>query len=164
MKQAKHVFTVGLILFTSFHGISQESLISAGGSAISADANICYSIGQVMFSSHASPDAVIEDGVQHAYGNGLSPSISFRESQTSSLGISTFPNPTINELNIHLDNYLDQQLTYKLYDTKGNIVFSNNISAATTSIDMTNLRATNYFLHIIEQGRDLQTFIIQKSN
>lgn len=76
-----------------------------------------------------------------------------------------YPNPTKNTIKLTATNLDNNLLGYKLYDTKGGLLLSNNITGSETNIRISKLAAGNYYLKVIDQNGELiKTFQIIKTN
>ena len=77
------------------------------------------------------------------------------------LEMSAYPNPTTSKLTLTVADATD--LSYQLYDTKGNQIKSNVVSEALTVINLEDQPAAVYFLKVVQSKEPLKTFKIIKN-
>ena len=76
--------------------------------------------------------------------------------------LSVYPNPTVASLTLKIVDYKEDNLSYKMFDLKGNMIISQSINAAETLIDMKELPAAVYFISIVDKEALLKTFRVIK--
>jgi hypothetical protein len=77
--------------------------------------------------------------------------------------VSAYPNPTKEFLNLKVENYNVENLSYQLFDIQGKLLESKKIESKETSIVTSNLVPATYFLRVIESNREIKTFKIVKN-
>ncbi|MBK7692778.1 MAG: T9SS type A sorting domain-containing protein [Saprospiraceae bacterium] len=96
-------------------------------------------------------------GVQHAY------EIFNVGTQKTALNISlnVFPNPTADNLTLHIGDYQKEKLLYQIFDMQGEKIHNGPIVARHTQISMIQLPPGTYFLNVVDQK--IKKFIHSKS-
>ena len=123
---------------------AQESVTSAGGDANSVEGSIAYSVGQVNYVSFTKIGAQLNEGIQNPFEIvvvGL-------ENANLDLNLSVFPNPTVGELNLTLNEFSQENYSYFLYDIEGKLIAQGLITESQTSIDFTSLNSATYLLKV----------------
>ena len=140
---------------------AQESVTSAGGDASSNDGSVCYSVGQVFYTTQSNATGTIITGVQQAFEifeiTGLDRNL------TLDLELSVYPNPTAEMVTLSISEYKDMDLSYQLFDIQGKLLKDQELSDSRTIIDMTELIASSYILKIMNQNQASKTFKIIKN-
>ncbi len=73
------------------------------------------------------------------------------------------PNPATNHLNLKVENYETDNLSYQLYNIKGTLLENRKIEDVETDIIVRNFNAGTYFLKVIDKQREIKTFKIIKN-
>jgi hypothetical protein len=132
---------------------AQESINSSGNDATGSGGSVAYSIGQVVYTTHTGISNSVAQGVQHAYEIFLE----VFNTTVLDVSLSAFPNPAMDNLTLHVSDYIKNTLTYQLYDMQGKLINSERIIAQETIINTANLLSATYFLHIFNV-EDKQVF------
>ena len=151
------ILCLGILAFEKAYG--QESVNSSGGDVLGSGGSIAYSLGQVVYTFQSGSTGSIEQGVQHAYEI-----FTLETSQIEpSISLSVFPNPTSENLNLHLNDFKNESLTYMLFDKHGKQIASVQICSQNTEINMSDLPTADYLLIILDDNlRIVQSFKIIK--
>ncbi|WP_394758658.1 T9SS type A sorting domain-containing protein, partial [Flavobacterium sp.] len=80
------------------------------------------------------------------------------------LQMMVFPNPTTSFVNLKIENYDFQDLTYQLFDINGREISNQKITNTETKIPLENLSSAIYFLKVSENSKIIKTFRIVKNN
>ncbi len=135
---------------------AQESIVTIGGTASGNGGTVSYSIGQIVYTSHIGTDGYVAQGVQQP----LEISIVFGvEDET---GITAYPNPISDYVILSIDDFDISNLSYELYDLKGNLLRNEKITSNQTNIVTSNLVSATYFVTIFRGNEKLKTFKIIK--
>ena len=137
---------------------AQEGSLSTGGNVSSSGGSMSYSVGQVFSSIYQGDQGNIVEGYQQSYAVALLGGID-NQLETS---LSVYPNPTVASLTLKIVDYKEDNLSYKMFDLKGNMIISQSINAAETLIDMKELPAAVYFISIVDKEALLKTFRVIK--
>lgn len=139
---------------------AQESTSASGGYATGSSGNIAYSIGQVAYTTNIGTNGSAAQGVQHAYEiytvgmNETAPTIS----------LTTFPNPTIDNLTLQISEYSNKTWSYTLLDMQGKQVRRGQLAAQQTQVNMRTLPKATYFIHVMNQeNKIVESFKIIKN-
>jgi len=156
MKKILFILVSSFICFTSK---AQESVNTSGGNASGSGGTVSFSIGQVAYTYNTGSSGNVSQGVQYAYEiftNGIS------ETELN-ISLSAFPNPTAEYLNLQIGNFNKEQLSFQLFDLRGNLLISEQIVAQLTQIDMNTLPSAGYILNVVNQeNKKIQSYKIIK--
>ena len=90
-----------LSILTGIVSYGQTSEVASGGSVSNNSGSISYSIGQVAYQSTSNASGSVSQGVQHAFEIST---LSLEENKFNFM-LNAFPNPTTENLNLHVGNY-----------------------------------------------------------
>lgn len=128
--------------------------MASGGDAIGSGGSAAYSVGQVLYNTDYGTNGSIIQGVQQPYEI----SVVLENNITGiDLSISLYPNPTSNFLILSIDKLLPGTF-YQLLDIKGNLIKKDKISETQTSIQVSEILPSTYFLSIGLEGKTIKTF------
>lgn len=157
-----------IVIFLSGLGLTglkaQEAISVSGGDAAGSGGSASYSIGQVVYTTNAGPNASVAQGVQQPFE--ISVVTEVEKTKEIELLISAYPNPTSNHLtlNIEIPDRVDfRSLSYQLFGLNGTLLETNKINSEQTIIEMKNRVAATYFLSVTEGNKALKTFKIIKT-
>ena len=156
--------TILLVLtFSLSVATAQEGINATGGDASGSGGSASYSIGQVFYQTHTGTNGSVAEGVQQPYEISVVTGI---EEKEINLAISAYPNPTTDYLTLQVGASTTlniHTMSYQLYDMNGKILQSNKIAGNDTSIIMSNLVPSTYFVRVMEGNKELKTFKIIKN-
>jgi hypothetical protein len=141
---------------------AQQSINSGGGEAIGTEGSVSYTIGQFDYMCNMGPGGTVSEGMQQFFEiskvlNVNYPSINFE--------MIVYPNPTTDLVNLKIDNYNSDYLSYSLFDMQGRQIGTNKINRSETQIQMNNLPSAIYLLNVFDSNKTLKIFkIIKKTN
>ena len=81
----------------------QQAVVTAGAEATGTGGTVSYSVGQVVYQTHASTSGSVAEGVQQPYE--ISVLSSTKDVAGISLTCSVYPNPTADYLTLKVENY-----------------------------------------------------------
>ena len=141
-------------------GIAQQSVVSAGGIATGSNGNASYSIGQIGYTNFKSSAGFVNMGVQQPYefftvGVDNFPNITLKAN--------IYPNPTLNDVNILIDDLFSKSLGYEMFDIQGKRVQNGVISDLITNLPMQALTPGTYTLGILDKDKAIKFFKIIKN-
>ncbi len=152
-----------LILFASvFFAQAQETIPATGGNAIGSGGSASYTIGQVAYIYQASSGGSFSQGVQQPFE--ISIALGVEEATGITIQSMVYPNPTVSNVTLRIENYNIENLSYFIFDINGRSITSKKISNNETFISMENFAVATYFIKIMENNKDLKTFKIIKNN
>lgn len=140
--------------------MAQQAVPASGGSAETSFGSFSYTLGQIDYGSASGTKGSMSQGVQHTYEIWVTSVMENYES--IDLVFSVYPNPTIDFLDLQIENYNHSQLSYQLFDQNGKIIRAQNIDYVVTRISMASLATATYFIRVIENEIPIKTFKIIK--
>ncbi len=160
-------FILFAILF--IYGLSniqaQTATTTTGGEATGSGGSASYSIGQVAYTTITGTGGTVSQGVQQPYEILVETGI---EQKGVDLQCVVYPNPVTDYLMLNIDNDMLQtiqttsKLSYQLFDTKGQLITTGEVSTAQTKIITGNLTKGTYLLRVISDNKAIKTFKIIK--
>lgn len=151
-----------LVLLMGLTGLqAQESISASGGNAVSSDGSVSYTVGQVVYSTYLGSDGSVAEGVQQPYE--ISIVTGLDRAKTFNLKCMAYPNPTKDHLTLKVENFVDQDLFYQLYDLKGKLLKNKKVMSDKSSIAMGKLEPSIYFLKITKGQKEMIVFKIVKN-
>lgn len=156
MRHTKKVLGV-CIAFVLVIGLqAQTATPASGGKASGSGGTLCYTVGQVAYTSTAGANGSAVQGVQQAYDIWLVSGVYFTE---ISLHISAYPNPASDYLKLKIDSssHNIQNINYELYDLQGKCLDNRKLISDETHIDMSNLIPATYFIKVVKDNKELKT-------
>lgn len=155
------VVTLLTFIFSFSTVTAQESVNTTGGNASGSGGSASYSVGQLVYTTSTGSAGSVAQGVQQAWE--ISVITAIEQARDINLICSAYPNPTSDLLTLKIDNYDNENLSYKLFDSNGKPLESKKISGNETAITMTNLLSGLYFLKVIDRQIEIKTFKIIKN-
>lgn len=140
---------------------AQESVNPSGGNAIGTGGNVSYSVGQVVYTTYSGTNGSVAQGVQQPYE--ISVITAIEEAKDINLVCTAYPNPTNDLLKLKIENFNKENLTYQLYDIKGNLLENNIIKEDETVVSIGRLSAGVYFVRIVDKSKEIKVFKIIKN-
>ena len=163
MKKYKEIILFLMIIFTVPDITNaQVAITTAGGSSSGSMGSVSYTIGQVVYSSSLTSSGNITAGVQQPYEITMITEI--KEAKDIELFISAFPNPTFDNVTLKIDNYTFEKRICNLTDINGKQLISLKIINKETSVKLTNLKPSTYFMKILDNNKEIKVFKIIKAN
>jgi len=160
MKHKKTITSVAFLLLGLGGLHAQESVNTSGGDATGSGGTIAYSVGQVVYTTHTGSTGSVAQGVQHAYEIFT---VGIKETELS-ISLTAFPNPTMDNLTLQINDYNNEKLSYQLFDIQGKQLSSGQVTAQQTQIKMNSLPSATYFINLVNQeNKKVQSFKIVKN-
>ena len=156
MKKTVFIITSLLSIDTLF---AHSNLVAGGGGGSAKEGSVNFTLGQLDFSSSAGNSGSISQGMQQPYEVfvvGL-------ENNKIQLSASVYPNPTINQLTLNVNDYQFDKLSLMLFDLQGKLIKQQTLNNASTIIDMSEFSQGTYFLKVLEAQTELQSFKVIKN-
>lgn len=139
----------------------QEAILCAGGDASTSEGSVSYSVGQLDYTSIATDNGSMDQGVQHSFEMLTVRVIDMEFFQQ----ISVFPNPNTGEFSILMSDDTNENICYQLYNNHGKTLRSGTLLSNQTPVDMSELPAATYFLYVLDADNQLtKLFRILKIN
>lgn len=133
---------------------AQDALAASGGEA-SGNGSYSYTVGQVGYTTSLSSDASASYGVQQAYEVSQ---VSAIPTLDALVHMSTYPNPTVDQLTIELASMPDGIVTVVLYDVQGKWLHGQRLHDTVSTLDMSTYAPGQYLLRIFINGQEKQTY------
>jgi len=138
-----------------------EAIPASGGNASGSGGSASYSVGQVVYTTHTGSSGTVAQGVQQPYEISLITAI--EEAKGISLSVSAYPNPATDFLQLIVESEDIKDLSYQLYDITGKLLQNEKITGSPTSIVMSQLVSSTYFVKVITNNKTIKTFKIIKN-
>jgi hypothetical protein len=156
----KNILAILVLMWTcSIFG--QESIPATGGNATGSGGTVSYTIGQVVYTTNTGSEGSALQGVQQPYEISIETAI--EQAKDIILVLTTYPNPTTDNLTLKIENYDSQNLSYYLFDVNGKLLENKKVTENETTISMTNLSSAIYFLKVIDNQEEIKIFKIIKN-
>ena len=159
MKHTKIKLSV-LLLSIGISVQAQQATTTTGGDASGSGGTVAYSVGQVVYTTNTDASGTVSQGVQHAYEIFT---LGIKETALN-ISLTAFPNPTMDNLTLHISDYNNEKLSYQLFDMQGKQLSNGQIVAQQTQINMNSLPTATYFVNVVNQeNKKVQSFKIIKN-
>ncbi len=158
---ASGLFAICILAFSPVS--AQESAVASGGNAQGVGGSVSFSIGQVFYLSSSESASYFVQGVQQPYEISIVSGVD--DPDGIQLMLSVFPNPTIDFLNLVVNESIEfpiQSLAYQLYDIRGSLLESKKLDAGETRINMVGMLPSTYLLTVVYGARTVKSFKIIK--
>ena len=160
MKHKKTITSVAFLLLGLGGLHAQESVNASGGDATGSGGTIAYSVGQVVYTTNTGSTGSVAQGVQHAYEIFT---VGIKDTELS-ISLTAFPNPTMDNLTLQINDYNNEKLSYQLFDMQGKQLSSGQVTAQQTQIKMNSLPSATYFINLVNQeNKKVQSFKIVRN-
>ncbi|MFM9988741.1 T9SS type A sorting domain-containing protein [Flavobacterium sp.] len=156
MKKTLFIFVISM----SISSIAQQATTSSGGNGIGVGGSTSYSIGQVAYMTQTGSTGSMTQGVQQAYEIFTLGVNNFPEIK---LSMSVYPNPTISNITLKVEDLSLNDLKIELFDTNGRQIQSRKVQSTNTFIDLENLPSSTYILKVESENKTIKTFKIIKN-
>ncbi|HOF20629.1 MAG TPA: T9SS type A sorting domain-containing protein [Bacteroidales bacterium] len=162
MKQKLLKLSAMLLFCLGLTGLqAQESVNTTGGNASGSGGTVTYSVGQLVYQTHATQFGSMAHGVQQPYE--ISVVTGIEEAVGIKLSLSAYPNPTTDYLTLEVKDFDLSALYFYLYDMNGKLLQNEKIKSIQTNIDMSNLEPGSYFIKVIRKNKEFKTFKVIKN-
>ncbi len=139
---------------------AQESINTAGGNASGSGGSVSYSLGQLVYTTNTGSSGSVAQGIQIPYV--ITEETGIEGTGGISLRVIAYPNPTTDYLTLEVKEFEISNLRFHLYDMQGKLLQNEKIIDYQTSIDMSNLVPSTYFVKVIRGNKEVKTFKIIK--
>lgn len=162
MGNRKLKFCTVLLLFIGLTGLQAQNTTSAsGGNASGSGGSASYTVGQVVYNTYTGTNGSVAQGVQQPYEISIVTAI--EEANNILIEFSVYPNPASDFVTLKTKTYNLENLRYQLYDINGSILQDNKVEGNETSISLSNLPSSTYFLKVTDNKKIVKTFKIIKN-
>jgi hypothetical protein len=139
----------------------QETIPASGGNASGTGGSVSYTVGQITYSTFSGTNGTVAQGVQQPYE--ISVVTSIEEAKDILLEIAVYPNPATDYIKLKIGNYEIVNLSFQLYDIKGNLLLRNKVDGNETNISMNPFIPSTFFLKVIDKKKVIKIFKIIKN-
>lgn len=158
MKQIKLL----VLFFLAFaKSNAQQNIVASGSEATGSGGSASYSIGQIDYITATGTGGAATQGVQQPFEI---VTLVGEEFTDISLKMIVYPNPTISFVNLRIDNFNFENLSYEIINLNGRMIANKKITESETQIKLENLSSAIYLLNVNDQNKTIKTFKIIKSN
>jgi hypothetical protein len=133
-----------------------QAITSAGNYAFNSTGSISWTLGEPVIKACNTSESVLTQGFQQIF---ISIS-SVGQAKNALFSISAWPNPTSDNVILAVDN--TEKLIYQLFDINGKLIRSGKIESASTSVDVSLLGPSIYFIIILKDNIEVKTFKLIK--
>lgn len=155
----KSIFSLFVVVFSTFSIYSQVAVASAGGNFTSTGGSSSFTIGQISYTTFTGSNQSVAQGVQHPLEiQMLSDSVFLSENSI----VSVYPNPTSENIFLEISDHFLDNFTYSLWDIKGEELSKGVIRDSKTTITIKNFANGIYFLKVTQQNVSNKVFKIIK--
>jgi hypothetical protein len=158
MRKKKSITCVAFLLLGLGGLQAQETSAVSGGEAAGVGGTSSYTVGQTVYTGASGIGGSLSQGVQQSYDVSI---IAGVEITSINLEVNAYPNPTINNLTVKVEDAND--LSYQFYDLKGSLVLSETVISNVTLINLEGQSSAVYFLKVLKNNQELKTFKIIKN-
>lgn len=153
------VLLLGLGFATSV--LAQEAIPASGGNASGSGGSVSYSIGQVLYATNIGTNGSMAEGVQQPFE--ISVVVGIDQARDINLKCTAYPNPATDLLTLEVEIPDNENLFFQLYDVMGKLLVSKKLIDIKTTIPMTYLPPSTYFLKVTDNQQVVKTFKIIKN-
>jgi hypothetical protein len=159
----KYLTTLSILSFLfGFQTIlSQNAVPAAGGNASGSGGSVNYTVGQTVYTAVQGSTGSVIQGCQQPYEAVVLTSLP--EAEGIQLECRVYPNPSSGFVMLLVNRDNLDNLSFQLYTTNGSLIQNRKITNRETVIEMGGLPHASYFLHILNDQREIKTFILIKN-
>ncbi|MCF8462249.1 MAG: T9SS type A sorting domain-containing protein [Flavobacteriales bacterium] len=152
-------FCLGATCWANAQSISPDVVASAGTHFSNGSTQLSWTIGEPVINTHDNGSNILTQGFHQ-------PDITvtgIHETEMALEGVSVYPNPTDQLLNIRLEGQ-QNDVTLGLYDSAGRMVLSDELTSGSTlsQLSLTGIANGTYLLRLVTKAGLQATFNIQK--
>lgn len=148
-----------LFLFVSSNLISQNSFVSSGDTYTN-NGSFSYSVGQISLNQIINSEGSLFEGIQQPFEI---LTLNIIDNFTKLSDINSYPNPTKGAFFIELKNNNSFPYKLKIYDLRGSLIYSKDITHTISEINLKTKPNGVYLVQLIKEGKRLQYFKIIKN-
>jgi Secretion system C-terminal sorting domain len=149
------------LLFVFAKSNAQQNVVVSGANATGSGGSASYSIGQIDYITATGTGGTATQGVQQPFEI---VTLSGQEFTEISLQLMVYPNPTSSLVNLKIDNFNLENLSYQLIDLNGREILNKKITESETQIQLENNPSDIYLLNVNQENKTIKTFKIFKNN
>lgn len=139
---------------------AQESLNASGGVNRGAGGTVSFSVGQLVYTTESGRSGTMAQGIQRPYRVSL---VENRPQSKPVFESVAYPNPTTDDLFLHIYASGSEKLVYRLVDLSGKVIADGKLTYPISLIPMQSVSAGMYLLQIFDSNPNpVQTLQIIK--
>jgi hypothetical protein len=149
---------VTTILLAVFSIKAQTAQLSTAANITQFDGSVTYSIGQIFIHPYSVDDTILSLGIQQVY---FDQTLSKAKNISQPI-ISFSPNPIKDIVKVSFSQFDSGTFSYAVYTLQGALISNAPITSLDTHIDIKDIAAGSYVLHIKQNNTPINAFLIQK--
>jgi hypothetical protein len=159
----KYLAPLGILIFLfGFQTLpAQNAVPAAGGNASGSGGSVSYTVGQVVYTAVIGSTGTVIQGCQQPYEAVVLTGLP--EADGIQLDCRVYPNPSYGFVILLVDRDNTDNLSFRLYTNNGSLIQYRKITNKETIIEMGDLPPASYFLHVLDDQREIKTFILIKN-
>ena len=162
MQNKKSILAAIFLFVLGISLVKAQSTISASGNNGSGiGGTVSYTVGQVVYTTINGSNGKITQGVQQPYE--ISVVTGIEGAKDITLEFLVYPNPATDYIKLKIKNFEIENLSYQLYDISGAKLKTDILNSNENTISMQDVRASTYFLKVLQGRREIKTFKIIKN-
>ena len=162
MQKLKQIILLLTLFSTGLTGLyAQQTLPATGGDATGSGGSSSYTVGQVAYTTNTALARSVSQGVQQPFE--ISILTGLADAQYIDLNFSVSPNPATDKLQLKIEADHPGEYMLSLYDMHGALIEKLQAEGILTTIDMSRLEISAYFLKVTINNKAVKTFKIIKN-
>jgi hypothetical protein len=138
---------------------AQQILSSSGGSEQNSSGSISYTLGEMVVDTKVNGATTITQGFHQTQI--IVTAIS--EPSVTGFSMAVFPNPTNDFVTLKIEKGEIQNLGFIVFDAQGRFLLKGELTGSEQKVSFEKLNPGAYFIKILNNGVELQTFKIVKT-
>ena len=155
----RNLFVLAMMVF-GLSAYCQDNTVASGGHASGAAGNSNYTVGQAFVNYTDDGNYNVSEGVQQPYEISVLLGL---EEKSISLNMVAFPNPVNSVLNLSMNEFKAEGMSYQLYSAQSKLIASERIVGINTEINMVDLAKGIYIVSIVGESKVVKTFKVIKN-
>lgn len=147
-------FMASISVFTN----AQQVISSSGSTLKNSTGSLSFTVGELVIDTKNAGATTITQGF-HQTKLTITAMNVLREQNFS---ISAFPNPTNDFVNLKIEKGEIRDVEFILFDLQGKVLSNRKIEGTNTEVSFSGYNSGNYFLKVMQNGKEIQTFKIVK--
>lgn len=159
-RKLNSLFIILFFILGHIYVHAQQAIITSGGDASGAGGSASYSVGQIVYTTAEGSGGSANQGVQQPYEFFI---VGVDNTPEIKLQLSVYPNPATSKVILNIGDLDPDNWTYRLYDNMGKMMKKQPIMEKFTTVPLENQPSGTYFLKILNEFAEIQTFKIVKN-
>ena len=149
-------FLSTFFLLNASYLLSQEAVVIQGDNYSNPNANINFSIGEVVISTVSDGNYYLTQGFHQTNWN----FVGF-EDLVPTYEVKVYPNPSSEFLYINTKDF--NGVSYFFYDSMGKLILQNSLSSTEDAVNVSQLSTGTYYLVLADKNQKLKSFQLIKT-